>query len=469
MPEHIYSYNMNAEQMYFLDSMFRDKYDCICLNGNIVSHTPAAVAAFLSTANKPFFINPQTHAFQHMTDHLKRKNKKTDKLEFKPSIEKLARDRLGGIFADVIKNDAPLSPSDFESNGSIDDSKISDICEGTIKFQLRTMLDELGEEEKEFIDKEEMESIKPKFVIAPYFYLSPRRYSQWLDINLECYKCTKNNLNDEDKYTYLAMVISKEALEKGFDEIKSKLKILSDKIEIDGILLWIDNHDEENLTTNDIMNFIKFLKILRNVSSEVINLYGGYLSILFCHEKLGLLDGVCHGINYGENRSVVPVGGGIPMARFYFPNIHSRLRTIDAIQIIRKKEWNMNIRQYNEKVCKCEQCCHLIKDIEENEEGQDQESIINNTLDLYNESNPVRVRRKSGFVTMNYPTADAKRIAAKHYLYNKKREFDMLEDKPLDNLIHNLESAYNDLMDITGDEMISHLDNWNQSIRNEID
>ena len=46
MSEHIYHYNVHSEQRYFVGPEHRDLYDLIFLNGNIVSHTPAGIAAF---------------------------------------------------------------------------------------------------------------------------------------------------------------------------------------------------------------------------------------------------------------------------------------------------------------------------------------------------------------------------------------------------------------------------------------
>ena len=72
MTEHIYHYNTHAEKRYFLGSEHHSLYDVIALNGNIVSHTPEGVAGFLAMAAKDFYIDPQTHAFQHATINLKR-------------------------------------------------------------------------------------------------------------------------------------------------------------------------------------------------------------------------------------------------------------------------------------------------------------------------------------------------------------------------------------------------------------
>ena len=119
--KHIYHYNTHAEQRYFLGREHHEGYDMIALNGNIVSHTPAGVASFIAVSAKPFYIDPQTHAFQHATINLKKnvsdsKKGEEPKYEFKPSIKVLAKDRLGYPFDKVIEEDIPLDVNFFFDN-----------------------------------------------------------------------------------------------------------------------------------------------------------------------------------------------------------------------------------------------------------------------------------------------------------------------------------------------------------------
>jgi hypothetical protein len=451
---HIYHYNTHSEQRFFLGREHRGLFDIISLNGNIVSHTPMGVASFVANTGKKYFIDPQTHAFQHPTIHLKTeiKNKKgSPQIDFKPSIIKLAKERLRGPFAQVIKNDRPILPIDFfKDNGEIDKNIITQICENVIYFQTKTMTESLDEEALEFMEEY---SFNPEFIIAPYFYLSPRHFEEWLKISLACLKKTQEI--ETDLPVFLALVVSKDALDEGS---KTILEMISHDCtqRLEGILLWIDEHTEEELSKSSIQKFITFLQGLKNITNVVYNSHGGYLSILLGHPELdNLISGVGHSINYGESRSVIPIGGGIPMARFYYPSVHSRLRFGDSLSIILSKKLLSSEDSYRSNVCSCLQCAKLIKEMD----------TVSDAFLVYGESKPITFRRRAGsIVRLEYPTKEAKQAASCHYLYNKAKEFKDVETTNLRELLGEMENVYKDIAPYSGDELVAHLINWKNSI-----
>jgi len=450
MAIHIYHYNVSAEQRYFLGTEHHKLYDLIFINGNIVAHTPAGIAAFVSTAAKDFFIDPQTHIFQRATIHLKRDESDKKKGEFprygfKPSIRRLAKDHLGYPFSNVIDNDRPLLPEDFLTDeGTLNEDIIRQACVKSINFQQHILEESLDEEAREFLSGSE--AFQPKFIIAPYFYLSPNKFREWFEITIACYEKTKEIVNDNQVYLFL--VVSKEALAEYPQGITDKISELSP----DGIILWIDEHKEEDLSSNEIRRYIEFLRGLRSSTESIYNSHGGFLSILLCHSEAGnLLDGVGHCINYGESRSVVPVGGGIPMARFYFPSIHSRLRYGDAVGIVYPQNWLLSRELYLDNICRCAQCAELIQN----------KNTINEVFLAYGESNPVTFRRRSGtIVSLEYPTSEAKQAAARHYLFNKAKEFRDIQNESLNELLGSLENTYNTIAPLSGDDLVAHLNRW---------
>lgn len=452
MAKHIYHYNTHAEKRYFLGPEHRDLYDIVALNGNIVSHSPLGTAGFIATAGKNFYIDPQTHAFQHPTIHLKRDVSDKDKgepqrYEFKPSIVKLATERLGNIFSDVITNDRPLSPSVFINNGSINNDIVNSICQNIIDFQLNTMINEIDDEAREFIG--DYPNLKPLFVIAPYFYLSSHTWNDWLKINIACYRRAKELTTDLP--VYLGMVMSKEAL--------NHSEVIGDaiaEINPDGILLWIDEHIEEELDTLGANRYLHFLQKLRDTTDTIYNVHAGFLSLLLCHSDIGnLLNGVGHSVNYGEHRPVVPIGGGLPMAHFYFMPVHSRLRWGDAAGIVHAKGWLRTTELYRLNVCMCRQCQKLL----------DEKGSAEETFSAYGESNPITFTRRSGtIVRLNYPTKAAKQAAACHYLYNKKKEFDDLGNYSITQILDQLVENYDDISADLGEGPVSHLVSWKNAI-----
>jgi len=453
MAKHIYHFNTHAEKRYFLGPEHRDCYDMIALNGNIVSHTPTGIAGFIATAAKDFYIDPQTHAFQHATVHLKRdvsdkEAGETPRYEFKPSIVKLATERLRGPFTDVIENDRPIRPTAFlDGNGNVRSDVVDEVCQSVGCFQLNTMFVELDDESRELIG--DVSSLKPSFLVAPYFCLASRHWREWLKINIVCYERTRELFKDLP--TYLSLVLSRERLNDSTEIIDA-----ISKVKPDGVLLWIDEHVEEALGISEIESYVNFLRGLKQVTGTAYNSHGGYLSILLCHSDVGgLLDGVGHSMNYGEHRTIVPIGGGLPMAQFYLLSVHSRLRWGDAASIIQPRGWLGSVERYRQNVCMCRQCLDLIE-----ERGS-----VERAFDVYGRSNPVTITRRTGvIVRLEYPTREAKQAATRHYVYNKVKEFENIEKKNFRELLGELNNIYNAISSDTGEEFVGHLFTWHEAL-----
>jgi len=454
MTTHIYHYNVHAEKRYFLGAENRDLYDLIAINGNIVSHSPAGTAAFLATANKPFYIDPQTHAFQHATRHLKRDVSDKEageppRYEFKPSIIKLARERLGSPFSDVIEHDSPLRPGSFLNQTRLPKREVIEaICSAVGNFQMNLMRSEMDEETWEYFDSEDI--LEPEFIIAPYFYLSPPDYEGWLRVSIAAYEATKRMYSAND--VYFALVLP-EALLADSESLLQQLE----RLEPTGVLLWIDEQIEEDLNQDSVVRYLKFLKKLRQCTGRLVLSHGGYLSILGCHAELGpCLDGVGHSVNYGEHRSVVPIGGGIPMARFYLRSLHSRLRHGDAASIVQPMGWLASDQDYVTHVCSCRQCHELMT----------KKGSAEQTFFFYGESTPVTFTRRDGsIVRRNYPTPEATQAATRHYLFNKAKEFEDISSRGINDLIGDLDGARTQLETAAGHRATGHLLSWRKGIQ----
>lgn len=454
MIRHIYHYNVHSEQRYFLGERPRSFYDLIAFNGNIVSHTPQGVAGFVATSGKPFFIDPQTHAFQHRTINLKKNigSKKTGEgpnFEFKPSIIKLVKDYLKSPFQSVLDEDRPIKPNHFRDNDSrINTTLITEVCERIIEFQKSTLINRLDDDSREFLETDA--DLQPEFILPPYFFISNIETLDWFDIVTNCYTKTKEIEAELPVYFYL--VISPDVIEEFHQEILDRLSLLRP----DGILLWLDDVNEESLGLQDGRILIKFLRDLRRTTDSIINLHGGYFSTLLCHEEIGnIFSGVGHSVNYGESRAVVPIGGGIPMARYYMPALHSRLRFGDALGIIRAMNWLNSAEEYKTKVCGCDECTRLI-----NEYGNVSEALF-----AYGDSNVVQSRRRSGsIISLEYPTREAKLSASWHYLYNKHNEYVNVQGNSLGDLLNQLDASFDELYPQTGSDLIAHLKIWKKII-----
>lgn len=430
LPKHLLRFGTNKEQSYF--SAFQDCYDGIAINGNIVAHTPGALARFVGqvTTNKPFVIDPQTHAFQHNPQLLQRdigEGSSNATPGLKVSISKMSR-----LFGEPVSSKAgvePLVPGDFE------DTVVSGaFCQRVIDFQTRT-LDLASEDEdyKQYLKYAKMVATVPCIVVAPYFYMRSMTLDAWLPVNaLMVEEAAKQK---PTKPLYAQVVIGQDVLSR--EHLCEKLQNTYAKAKCEGVCLWIDDldeHDGDELLLNRIG---QLGGALISAGKSVHIVYGGYFSAILT--RLGYLSGFCHGLEYGESRAVVPVGGGLPMAKYYFPPLHRRLRYRDVTSILEAKGWD-SANAFHENVCDCETCREVIAGDIEN-------------FAQFGLSKPVTFTRRGQTVTMNYPLPETQDICLKHYLRTKRREIEFLEKSDGKSIIGQLEKAQSDFECRLGDEL----------------
>jgi len=224
-----------------------------------------------------------------------------------------------------------------------------------------------------------------------------------------------------------------------------------------GILLWIDEHVEQELDHNGVSRYLSFLNQIKESRSELLVSHGGYLSMLAGHEELQLTTAVAHSANYGEHRGVVPVGGGIPMAHFYVPALHRRMRYGDVASIAQPSGWLRTEDDYSANMCSCKQCFDAIK-----AHGGSAEEAF----DAFGAHTTVEFSRRDGaLVRLNYPTTEAKHLAISHYLYNKHKEFADINSMSLDDLLDRLDAEKARLTPVVGARGSAHLSAWADGVR----
>jgi hypothetical protein len=180
----------------------------------------------------------------------------------------------------------------------------------------------------------------------------------------------------------------------------------------------------------------------------VLNLHGGYFSFLLAG-KLGegALTGVSHGPEFGEYRPVIPVGGGIPIARYYIPDLHSRIRYRDALRWFREKGWLISAEVFHSEVCNCDTCRDTIRN--------DPNNFV-----LFGESNVKNVGRGGGIVRINFPKTEAKKRCLEHYLRRKDKEFQSATNAPGEFLLEEMVKGIEKYKTVAGLEEVSHLQKW---------
>jgi hypothetical protein len=326
---HWVRYGIAGDQKYLLGE-FAATYDQLVVNANMVAHMPSAMSQFLSQQlKKPFVIDPQTHAFQHEVDSLLSDSKKSAG-QLKRSWKRLV-EMYGPPLDSVMASEEPRSlvPDDLANQGLLDD-----FCQRVLLFQrdeiTRGIEDGEDADYIRFLAEQtgaNPASVPPAMLIAPYFFIGGPLQDDWLELNSRCVHASRQIIDADSQNFPLAaqVVISKEVL---FDSaLREQVSQAFHVGSPDVILLWIDGFSEQSATSAQLRHLVEFVDKLSQQDTPVINLYGGFFSVSAARfgRSQGRLQGVCHGLEYGETKPVVPIAGGIPVAKFYSNHLHHRL------------------------------------------------------------------------------------------------------------------------------------------------
>ena len=389
-----YRLNTAADKSLFEDH--KKSYYGICLGAHVFAYGENWITAFLEELKKPFFIDPMTYLFNQSRSKLMKKG------QIKKSFEKLLKKFYrNGLYEIIINQNRHLVISDFiDDDNQFRENFLNDFVSCTLNFQREIAEHDTPSEEsvneflREFLH-EEIEKIKPEFLVTPYFYINNLQ-SKWYKITKEISKIAIDLKEDNDEI-YALLCISKSIL----NNQKSIKTMLEDFSEVDGIIFWISNFDEQHDDIRELANFINLIKIFSK--KQIINLYGGLFSIF--SQKLGL-NGVASGICYSESKGAEdkpPEGGGL-RKRYYIPQ--SKSKAVEA-----------NARAYYEfndikSLCDCQICSEHIQNLE---------NLTTNNKLLANFFSQISIKQ----------TKD-------HFMLNRLREDNEIGQKSLDNCIKDI-------------------------------
>ena len=447
-------------------------YDCLGINGNSAAYVSSSIAQlivnnFFSNEDKGYFIDPITYSFQAEINLLQKASKDNTFPELKKSIQKLLKYYQEPV--NIIKQNRTLVPEDFSS-----EQIKNEFCKRVLDFQYNLIYDFVNDGDMkpylEFVcaNLPQNNTIRPAFLIAPYFYLNANDIENckcWLKLNKDFINIStdlsKNYYNNIPVYAQL--VISKDILN-DHDAIETIASAYKEN-EMQGITVWIDGFDEHKATKEELSDFIYFLKALPNIHKY--NMYGSYFSELLTHTDLGLLNGVSHGLEYGEDRAVYPVGGGIPVSKYYYYPIHNRIDFTAAFKLLEKEniidinqpDWGQSDKYFKE-ICNCEKCKSLIKD-----------TMLGFFKFESNEYYEVK-NRKGNVLRRKKASRNTKENCLYHYLNCKEKEFSTIRNSELSNLLSDLNNNYTKYNDSLSSPIstfnVEYLNNWKCSIEDFI-
>jgi len=216
-------------------------------------------------------------------------------------------------------------------------------------------------------------------------------------------------------------------------DAKLRKKICSEyeKIAPNVVLVWIDNFSEHEAPQAHLEALVDLFQSLSRFTS-IINLYGGFFSLIL--SRCGIVKnfiGVSHGLEYGEMRGVVPVGGGVPKAKYYLPCLHKRLDAIDAVRAVRILGGMKTAKEFFECICGCPICRTVIGNAPETDFG------------AFSKSNSKTFSRNGQQVTQDFPLRETRDLTVAHYLHCKRREY--REQLSLVNVLAGFAATYDQL------------------------
>jgi len=412
----------------------------IVSNGTTVALTPEATGTFLVYSmipRKPFFIDPLTYAFERSPIYITR-----EEGGIKRSVKNLV-----GFFGKPLSRIVgarALSPHDFKER------KIKEeFCRKVISFQKDIVPHAVSENMKYFekIGVDIGEIPKPMIVIPPYLYLDIDSWESWTDLNIDFIKIALDL--EREIPVFGEIVLSRTLLYQ--PEILKKLCEKYNPLECAGFLIWISDFPEYKTTIEEIVPLRGFIRTIANLGRAsrrpVINLYGGYLSALLFSDGL---TGFCHGPGYGEDRNIVPIGGGLPYPKYYFTPLHRRIHAERVEWFI--KETRISWRDFCLKVCDCPICNEVLK----------------NSMENFSKFGEKSYALRADGLPISYATERAKELNNFHYLHARHKEILNVQSLSKDELLSTLGKAEKDYLRYFGTEWAAHLGVWYEALSRQV-
>jgi hypothetical protein len=406
----------HAEKDYLLKTA--KLFSGVILGANLVESTPGASVSlawrYMGNLGREFAIDPITYVFgldlSYITSETNDKTssvKGAKKTGLKKSFVSLAK-QLGGIVEETVLNQGrSLRSTDFSSQNSI-----TELCESVLRYQRDRMrvFCEVDPQLSEVADV----CREPSFYLSPYFYVEGSK-SGWSDVTRSL--ITTFGTLESSVPRYGVLVIAR-ALLQDRDWLLGMARHIADS-GCDGCWIWISTFREETVTEAEIANLLLVVQLFEDVGKPIMNLHGGYLSILL--SKFGMV-GLSHGIGYGESKDVLPVSGGaVPTVTYHYPPLHVRApiveidRSLSALNIFTAED-------FHAKVCDCAICVGILK------------GNLKNIREFGDFVIKVGNKRES-------QTPDSAKKCRFHFLLARKKEIDVIANSSLADLKSSLSAT----------------------------
>jgi hypothetical protein len=295
----------------------------LTIPANLLFYYKKSLAEFISRTAQSFFIDPMTYIFTYPENMLKTEDfelkvDSSGNYKLKKSFEKLICAYDEGLL-ELFRSRGRLPPSYFENSATAEG-----FVKNNISYQknlLRESLDRISMYEAMLgLDDSENPNLQPEFITAPYFYFRDTS-DPWYDVTVRLSQLTKQFSPDDE--VYAVVCVDKQSLNNTLVD-----RIVSDFGELDGFLLFVSDFNESTESVQLLGQLRSFVNRLHEEASKpVVNLYGGFFSILLNYNGL---DGVSSGLCILDHRDATAeyTGARAPI-RFYVPSLRDKLSEQD--------------------------------------------------------------------------------------------------------------------------------------------
>ena len=382
----------------YLTDEFTNTYSALICNANLTISFGAGVASLLRQAVgrrgtvSGFLIDPMTHSVC-----MDRRAITNDEGRVKSGLEGLFK-AYGLSDREIAK--LPLTTA--QAAEGLGESFVSAV----LAFQ-RNRVRELSSEDNEYLAfadaaGKSLPAFDPGIVMAPYLYMNDGPDAKvLLKINGKLYERARALTPH-----VAALVAVQKTLIRDVEFRSSLVEQLSD-LKPPLVLLWIARLDEHRNLGSEFWAAKDLMLQLARKNLQVVRLYASFFTYSLREPNL---IGVAHGPGYGEERNEVPVGGGIPRPKYYFPPLYRRL-DFDKAAVFVKNEIK-DAGEFFRRVCGCPQCRAVIgKDLA----NFDLYGEVRSTrMTVYDRATKIGEERE-----IEYASPEQLERATKHYMYAK--------------------------------------------------
>ena len=436
-----YRFNVFAERQFFENN---NLVDGLIVPAHVIAYYEVSFPQFLKDCSLPFLVDPVSYVWNIGSRYTSNENG-TLKKSYEKLVEKLDC-KVGNLLGRQTISDAGITKADFEEFVSkVLSFQLS--FSGSKKAPRLQSLERLKERIRlvEGLPTQTEEKQNPPYALIPPYFFFDDVTDDAYDKTLYAAQFAQSSNYAKDYKIFPCLCMNRSLLRN-----ESQLqKILVDFKGFKGILLWISGFEEASAPQQELNALTIFVNQLNLQGSEVVNLYGGYFSLLL---KYAGLSKVSAGICYSSSRKVLsePTGGGLPV-RYYEPTL--------KIKIMRENMYRLYSDQPKLFNCECPICSEFSKECREVKEVNNSEkaALLNRFF----------IQKKSS----NTSCAVDLESSRLHFLQCRKTEKEKIENASISAIIRTIEELYEFLQknDVDpfryGFDSYDHLRSWANALK----